>query len=192
MKGRIWAFLMYTTSTREGYTENWREVLEETGLPFAVSPLHDKDINADGTPKEPHYHIQVEFPGPTTYNNVKRLTESIGATIPKKIESARGYYRYLTHADNPEKAQYESKDIECYNGFEIELTDTEETIILKKICQIIRNKEIKEYKDLLDYFEEIGDHDYWRLASKKTIFINSYLSSYRNKEKRLDMIKCIR
>ena len=149
-----------------------------------MSPLHDKDINADGTAKEPHYHVLVQYPGPTTYNNVNKLCESIGATIPKKVESARGYYRYLVHADNPEKAQYgDYTNIENHNGFEIDLTDTEETIILKKICQIIRTTEIKEYKDLLDYFEDIGDNDYWRIASKKTIFINSYLSSYRNKSK---------
>ncbi len=184
MKGRVWAFLVYTESYRENYTKDWIQKLEETGVSFAVSPLHDKDINPDGTKKEPHWHVMVEFTGPTTYKNVKEnICDLIGATIPKKIESARGYYRYLIHADNPEKAQYEYKDIKCYNGFEIDLTETEEIIILKKICQIIRTCEIKEYKDLLDYFEDIGDNDYWRIASKKTIFINSYLGSYRNKYK---------
>lgn len=185
MKGRIWAFLIYTNSTRENYTKDWRQKIEETGLQFAVSPLHNKDINPDGTEKEPHWHVMVQYSGPTTYNNVNKLCESIGATIPKKVESARGYFRYLIHADNPEKAQYKYEEIEKYNGFEIDLTDTEEAIILKKICNIIKTLKIKEYKDLLDYLEEIGDNDYWRICSKKTIFLNSYLSSYRNKEKNL-------
>ena len=192
MKGRIWAFIMYTESYRENWREEWKDKLEQTGLQFAVSPLHDKDINADGSPKEPHYHVMVQYTGPTTYNNVNKLCESIGATIPKKVESARGYFRYLIHADNPEKAQYEYKDIQCYNGFEIDLTETEESAILRKICQIIRTTEIKEYKDLLDYFEDIGDLDYWKICSKKTIFLNSYLSSYRNKGNRQVQNKVIK
>jgi hypothetical protein len=180
MKGRIWAFIAYPESIKE----NWREILEESGLQFAISPLHDRDINPDGEKKKEHYHVLVEYTGPTTYNNVNKLCESIGATIPKKVESARGYYRYLVHADNPDKAQYDFKDIQRYNGFEIDLTETEESAILRKICQIIRTTETKEYKDLLDYFEDIGDYDYWKICSKKTIFLNSYLSSYRNKYKR--------
>lgn len=184
MKARIWAFLMYPESTRENWTKDWINKLEETGIQFAVSPLHDKDINADGEKKEPHYHVMLQFTGPTTYKNVCNLTEGIGGTIPKKIESARGYYRYLIHADNPEKEQYEYKDIKCYNGFEVDLTETEEVIMLKKICSIIRGAEITEYKQLMDYFEDIGDNDFWRLCSKKTIFLNSYLGSYRNAGKR--------
>ena len=178
-KGRIWAFIAYPESIKG----NWIQELEETGVQFAVSPLHDKDIDPTGEPKKPHWHVQLQFTGPTTYNNVKKICDNIGATAPKKIESARGYYRYLIHADNPEKAQYEYKDIKNYNGFEIDLSETEETVILKQVCQIIRNKKIKEYKNLLDYFEEIGDNDMWKICSKKTIFLNSYLSSYRNQER---------
>ena len=179
MKGRIWSFIAYPESIKK----EWIQDLEESGIQFAISPLHDRDIDPTGETKKPHWHVMVQYTGPTTYNNVNKLCESIRATIPKKVESARGYYRYLVHADNPEKAQYEYKDIKCYNGFEIDLTETEEQMILRKICQIIKTTEIKEYKDLMDYFEDIGDMDFWRIASKKTIFINSYLGSYRNKVK---------
>ena len=39
-KGRAWAFVMYP----ESMPSNYYELLEQTGLPFAISPLHDKDI----------------------------------------------------------------------------------------------------------------------------------------------------
>lgn len=37
----------------ESMPKNWREILQKTGCPIAISPLHDKDINPDGTPKNP-------------------------------------------------------------------------------------------------------------------------------------------
>ena len=69
------------------------------------------------------------------------------------------------------------------NGFKLELTTTETTIIKKKICQIIQNLKIKEYCDLLDYFEDIGDNDFWEIASNHTYFFDKYICSLRNKEK---------
>ena len=49
MKSRYWAFIVYPESCKE----NWENELEETGLQFAVSPLHDKDIDiyAEGGPE---------------------------------------------------------------------------------------------------------------------------------------------
>lgn len=180
MKSRYWAFIVYPESVKG----NWKEELEETGLQFAVSPLHDKDIDPTGEPKKAHYHVLVEYDGPKTYRTIKEeICDKIGATIPKKVESIRGYYRYLTHADNPEKAQYEEKDIIRYNNFELDLTTTEVTAIKKKICQIIEGAKIKEYCELLDYFAEIGDNDYWEIASNHTYFFDRYITSKRNKLK---------
>ena len=76
---------------------------------FAISPLHDKDLNATGEPKKAHWHVIVVYGSPTTESNVKSLTERLNAPKPIPLEQVRGYYRYLTHKDNPEKAQYDEK-----------------------------------------------------------------------------------
>ena len=115
IKKRMWAFVAYP----ESLPPDWLEKLKQSGLQVAISPLHDKDINPDGEPKKPHYHIILIYSGPTTYNNVATFTESINGTIPQPLEQVRGYYRYLTHKDNPEKAQYSDSDIICLNGFDI-------------------------------------------------------------------------
>lgn len=178
MKSRYWSFIVYPESA----IAEWERELEETGLIFAVSPLHDQDITPEGEKKKEHYHVLIEFPGPKTYNSIKEeICDKIGATIPKKVESIRGYYRYLTHMDNPEKAQYNQEDVKEYNGFKLELTTTETTIIKKKICDIIIGADIKEYCDLLDYFKEIGDCDMWEIASNHTYFFDKYITSRRNK-----------
>ena len=103
IKKRNWAFVLYPESA----PADWREQLQKTGLQCAISPLHDKDMNPDNTPKKPHYHVILTYSGPTSYNVVKALTDGFNQPIPQALEQVRGYYRYLTHKDNPEKAQYD-------------------------------------------------------------------------------------
>ena len=132
VKKRNWAFVLYPESA----PENWRDLLQQTGIQAAISPLHDKDVNPDGEVKKAHYHVIITYNNTTTYNSVKDLTDSLNCPIPQPLEQVRGYYRYLTHKDNPEKYQYDEKDITTINGFDIldyvELTTTEINKI--KIC----------------------------------------------------------
>lgn len=200
MKSRYWTFIAYPESVLEG----WQDKLEEVGLQFAVSPLHDRDLEKCLTPedfekpnlveimgdkyyyKKPHWHILVMYEGPKTYKSFKEeVCDKVKGTIPKKVESLRGMYAYLTHKNNPEKAQYDFKDIKEYNDFKLELTTAEITLIKQKICLKIIEEEIIEYSDLLDYYLEIGDNDYWEIASNHTYFFDKYITSKRHKEKPL-------
>ena len=124
----------------ESAPSDWRKKLQETGIQCAISPLHDKDVNADNSPKKPHYHIILAYEGPTTYNNVLSLCESLNQPIPQPLEQLRGYYRYLVHKDNPEKYQYDEYKISTLNGFDIsnylDLTNSQVVAILKEITQL--------------------------------------------------------
>lgn len=179
MKSRYWTFIVYPESAKE----NWKEEMSSRGLVFAVSPLHDKDINQDGEIKKPHYHVMVTWDAPRSYNNALEVSNLASGVIPKRVESVRGMYRYFAHLDNPEKTQYNIEDIEKYGGFELDLTSTEVTRILKEITQDIKTLKIKEYCDLLDYYQDIGDNDKWELTSNHTFFLDKYICSKRNKEK---------
>ena len=114
----------------ESLPDNWQDILIESGVPFAISPLHDRDMNPDNTEKKPHYHIILNYDNTTTYNNVVRFLEPFNCPIPQPLESIRGYYRYLTHKDNPEKFQYDEAEIICFNGFDSS-NFTELTTILR-------------------------------------------------------------
>lgn len=179
-KKRNWAFVMYP----ESMPINAFETLQQTGLEIAISPLHDKDINSTGEIKKPHYHIILCYPGPTTYDNVKRLTDSLNSTIPQPLESCKGYYRYLTHKDNPEKTQYNESDIKLLNGFDVlELMNSSEINHIKKwIIEFIRDNNIIEYSDLLDLLVENELYQEFQVASSHTILFNTYISSKRNKK----------
>lgn len=179
VKKRNWAFVLYPESA----PADWKDRLKQAGMKCAISPLHDKDENPDKTPKKAHYHVIVCYEGPTTYNNVKRLTESLNQPIPQPLEQVRGYYRYLTHADNPEKAQYSAADIQTINGFAIqdfvELTRSEVGKITREIVQLIRDNNITEYSVLMNILMDAGDGmtEHYEVARTNTLFFKSYLTS---------------
>lgn len=179
MKSRYWSFIVYPESVKE----NWKDILTETGIQCAISPLHDKDINPTGEEKKAHYHIVLQFDGPTTYKNVKEnICDKIGATIPQKVISLRGYYRYLCHLDNPEKYQYNPKEIIEIGGFNLDLTTSEVNMIKGEIIQDIKRLGIVEYRDIVDYYLSIGDYDKFDIISNKTYFFDKYIGSTRYSE----------
>jgi len=169
----------------ESAPENWLELLGQTGLQVAISPLHDKDLNPDGTEKKPHWHVIVIYSGPTSYNVVRELTEKLNAPIPQALEAVKGYFRYLTHKDNPEKVQYDEKDIKTLNGFSIldfvELTRSEVLKVKKDLVVLIRELEIIEYSALLEHLQDSGLESEFEVACNNTIFLNTYISSRRNR-----------
>lgn len=183
IKKRNWAFILYPESA----PKNWIELLQKTGLQCAISPLHNKDKDPTDTPKKAHYHIIACYSGPTSYNVVKALTDSFNASIPQALEQVRGYYRYLTHKDNPEKYQYNESDIKTVNGFNIsdfvELSKSEVLEIKKKLQQLIRNLNIFEYADFMDYLQDNDLNVEYEVASNNTYFFEKYITSRRNKYK---------
>lgn len=185
IKKRNWAFIVYPESA----PENWIEILQNLGVQGCISPLHDKDINPDGSPKKAHYHVLVTYDGPKSFNSVNEYVSSLNQPIPIAIESVRGQYRYFTHEDNPEKAQYNKSDIRTLNGFSIrdfvELTKSEVNNILKELQSMIRECDIFEYCDLMDKLFDEDLSDYYDVACSHTYFLEKYISSKRNKAKEL-------
>lgn len=190
VKKRNWAFVLYPESA----PADWREQLQLSGLMGAISPLHDKDINPTGEPKKAHYHVILTYSGPTSYNVVKALTDSLNQPIPQALEQVRGYYRYLTHKDNPEKAQYDEREIKTINGFNIadfsELTRSEITQIKKSLQLLIRQYGITEYAELMDYLQDEEMNVEYEVASNNTYFFDKYIASRRNSPMRSKTAKC--
>ena len=56
-RSRVWAFEIYPDSA----AENWKQQLSELMIHAYISPLHDKDLDPDGSPKKAHYHIMLMY-----------------------------------------------------------------------------------------------------------------------------------
>lgn len=179
-KKRNWAFIAYP----ESVPEDWLEILQKTGLPVAISPLHDKDIDPDGKPKKPHWHIILAYSGPQTYNAVKNLTDTLNAPSPEPLDQIKGYYLYFTHRNNPDKYQYDEKDIRTLNGFSIldwiELTKSEVLKIKNNLRVLIKSINLFEYADFVDWIAENGTQEEFEVACNNTYFFDKYLTSRRH------------
>lgn len=184
-KKRNWAFIIYPESA----PADWKDQLQQTGLDIAISPLHNKDVNPTGEAKKAHYHVIICYSGPTSFNVVKSITDRLNAPIPIPLEAVKGYYRYFTHKDNPEKYQYDEKDITTLNGFNIsnyiELTKAEVDEIKRWLIYYIVENDIYEYSELLESLLENELLSEFSVASSHTLLFNNYIRSrkYRFQER---------
>ena len=183
IKSRIWACVGYP----ESLPGDWLDKLRDTGLQVAISPLHDKDFDPTGESKKPHYHVIFNYDGPTTYEHVKELCDSLNMTIPIKLESLRGMYRYHLHLDNPEKYQYDDRDRILLGGFDSNsvnaLTKTEVDKYKNEILSFIEDNDIMEYCDLLTVLLSNGMNEMLNVASSHTLLFNTFITSRRHKRK---------
>ena len=181
IKKRNWGCVIYPESA----PEDWQQILQLKGVPFAVSPLHDKDIDDEVSKnlKKPHYHVILSYGSPTTFNNVRTLLEELHQPIPIPLESVGGYYRYFTHKDNPDKYQYNSNEIKIFNGFDVcdVLNSFEVMKCMKEIQSYIMENSILEYSDLMEYLFREEKFELWNVAATRTIFFNSYIKSKKAK-----------
>lgn len=190
IKGRNWAFVVYP----ESLPSNWEEIITDTGLPMAFSPLHDKDKNPTGEAKKPHYHVICYYENPTTSRAVKEyVTDKLNGTIPIKLESMTGMYRYHLHLDNPEKYQYDDRCRKFFNGFDLNKVDSltffEVDKTLREIQSMVRRYDFYEYEELLDFLLDNEMFQSWTIARTNTLFLNTYISSRRNKHYAIEKAK---
>lgn len=103
---------------------NWLDILRDLQLQFFISPLHDKDLNANGEPKKAHYHVILMFDSTKTRDQAIEVFKTVGAVIPPPIanrdmfiiSSLRSTARYLCHIDNPDKAFYPIEKVTSIGG----------------------------------------------------------------------------
>lgn len=85
---------------------------------WRVSPLHDKDVKEDGSPKKAHYHVLVGFakdaPDFKTFKGALDALDNPGIAVPPAreclVQDPMAAEDYQEHKNNPEKAQYSASD----------------------------------------------------------------------------------
>ncbi len=109
---RNYATVLYPESA----PANWMSILEEQCVPAFISPLHDKDVDADNNPKKEHYHVMILFEGCKTKEQAKEIFDSIGGVGVEAVKNSRAYARYLCHLNNRDKFQYDINDVISLSG----------------------------------------------------------------------------
>lgn len=164
----------------ESAAENWKEILEQEFVPAFISPLHDKDINANGEKKKSHYHVIIMFDSTKTPDQAKEIFEKIGGVGCEKVNSIRGYARYLCHLDNPEKTQYCTQDVISLCGSDyLETINliTDKYKVLDEMIEFCEKYEVTSFYLLSKY--AFQNKESWRriLADSGSVFMREYLKS---------------
>lgn len=173
-RGQYWVFVVYPDSAPADWQENLAKQVE-----FVVSPLHDKDLTAAGEPKKAHYHVLCVWPNATTWNNAFSFCNMLNCPCCIPCSNLRLQYDYLTHKNDPNKAQYSESDIKCFNGFSIakyiNLTAQEVTTALTNVTKLCRDLQIIEYSDLIFYLLDNEMYNELDVAQRHTIYLTALI-----------------
>lgn len=185
---RGWVWVAYP----ESIAKDWREKLVNEGVPMFISPLHDKDVNGDGTKKKPHRHALMLWDSPTSYEVARPIADMVGAVMPPKhpkpgapkpyAMNIRTAARYLCHLDNPDKVQYDPNEVICINCtladyFEIISSTGDDDEILDEITDYIDESGVTSFAAFVRYCKQ--EKPEWKrlVYHKYAAFITRYIKS---------------
>lgn len=171
----------YATVVYPESAPDFLDKLSELKVPCLVSPLHDKDINPTGESKKAHYHVLFCFDSVKSESQAREMCLQIGGVGCEKVNSMRGYARYLTHADNPEKAQYDSADVRQLFGADYQSIiqlNSDRYGLIREMCEYIRINQVHYFNAFMDYCS-VNNEDWYRsLCDNSGWIIKEYIKSY--------------
>jgi|GEM_PF-1804158 len=175
-KSKYFCCILYPDSTTYDVDKIIKALAAEH-LTFAVSPIHDRDIEDDGSLKKSHYHLLLAYSSATTLNNIRCWVKSCG--LPEsELHSVRvcasgvGYFRYLTHKDNPEKAHYDDNDIRVFNDSDelfkkFSKTASDKIDDLIRIFQIVDELNTISFHSLIQYLM-LNERDLFKMLTSSS------------------------
>lgn len=192
-RSKSWCVILYP----EDLPDNWETLLQQLGVKTVISPLHDQDFNADGSPKKPHHHVILLFGSKKSAQQLRDMfgqcygTTQSGsicgvANISESciVHCQQAAVRYLCHLDNPEKAQYSVDDIIGLNGADVlgllKRSMSEMQDLLGEILDFIEDNDITEFYDLARIAKEVNSEWFLVITTKSTVFLTHYIRSRRH------------
>lgn len=187
---RNWTTIAYP----DDLPETWRDMIDETHVKWVESPLHDKDFNADGSPKKIHHHLLVIYDAVKSQAQVSQFFADIfgvsdtgsicGVATPQAVSDRSALVRYMAHMDNPSKAQYDPADIRGHGGADpMDLMKQSQSEMISDMIAIeeyIDGNNITEYSELLRRVRYDCPNWYVLIATKCTLHFRTYLASVRH------------
>ena len=175
-RNRYWATIIY----QESVPDDWKERLKNLHTPALASPIHDKDIDNKGEVKKSHRHIILLYESLKSRKQATEAFSVIGGVGAESVACLRSYVRYLTHIDNPEKAQYNSDDVIAFSGADYNLLSelsTDKYKIMAEILDYITDNHIESYAEVLNYARHNNPSWFRVLVDNGTMPIVQFLKS---------------
>lgn len=175
-KTRNWVTVVYPESEKPG----WRDILRGWCCQAFVSPLHDKDVDPDGSAKKAHYHVLMMWDGPKAAALMEERVKELGGVGCQPCNSARGYARYLCHLDNPDKAQYDLSAVEAFGGadyLEVIALESDRRATIAEMCDWCRAEGCISFAELCDYARTNRPVWWQALTAHSTMLMFRYIRS---------------
>lgn len=190
---KCWMLIFYPDSA----PPEWPELLSDIHLPVWVSPVHDRDkwTAADEkknpqhvaeTLKKAHYHLICQYETQVDRDTFLRDFGFLnGPESVKVVKSLISMVRYLVHADDKDKAQYEKADVRVFGGASVDLVEQlgshERHEALKAMRAFIRDNGIVDFCDFVDYCDDCEVTWAGLLDDNSSYVIEKYIKSRRYK-----------
>lgn len=145
----------------------------------AISPLHDSDLQEDGTLKKEHWHFVLHFQNQKSLGVCRKLLGDKG--LIQVCQSLATMCRYFFHLDDDDKFQYPTFDYDSFLNFNFQkqinaFEDFDSKI--DTLIMIITVNEITNMQDLIYYVQ--GSDKYRYLLSfiaQKMFFLKEFMKA---------------
>lgn len=174
IRSRCWATIIYG----EHYSDVSSLIsgLESLHIPCALSPLHDSDVRDDGTLKKSHYHLLLHFDVARTRSGVESALQSVLHSGLECVSSEYSYYRYLTHADSPEKHRYDDESVSLYGGYQVPVEKLSLDVLFGRFVSELLSLGIYSVRGAFVYATE--HPEYMVVVCDRAYALKSVLSSF--------------
>lgn len=179
---RNFATIIYEDSA----PKNFKEIIESWHIPCFLSPYHDKDFNADGTPKKSHWHLLLMFENVKTAQQAIELFSQINGVGCEIVADRRGMARYLCHMDNPEKYRYPEMEVKAFAGadyFDVIASCSDQIAALMDIEDLVESRGIFTYSELCRILRNEYPSLYRIMVLGHTIHMTNFVKSFHYEER---------
>lgn len=175
-RSNVWACVIYPDSM----PENYLNIIQNWHIACLISPIHDSDLNGDGTEKKQHIHIMLYFGSGAnkSIDQVKEFTDQLNGTIPIIVNNRNAMARYFIHKDNPEKHQYDINDLICISGYDLGNafdSYTNDNLLFQKLEEIIYENKIYNFYVLVGFLRKNNFIEELNFLRRHTMYIKCVL-----------------
>ena len=162
-------YVRYITVT-DNVPENFDKIIKvaKSSYKYYWYVFHDKDLDDNGTVKKRHLHLVCYDSSPASIS--KAIKNFEGCTLPNCVEACRNgraMLRYLIHKDDPDKFQYDPKDVESNNigQFSEAIEDSDNVVSLFKDYEDLRTAKISVGEFIEKYKQNLSGMNFYQQLS---------------------------
>lgn len=169
----------------ESADPDWINYLYDSQLKVAISPLHDKDLNSDGSFQKPHHHIVIKYPSSVSWYAYAEIRDNIKAYVHfEKVKSSENIINYLTHDSytSEGKVRYSKDDIQWLHCCELDFMNDEYI----RVIQYIEDNHMYSLRSLIQSLltgNDLSNRKLVEWITKNTYFVQCYLKTFISKKK---------